>query len=612
MKKYGFYIKKLIVSGDGKEDAFLDLKKGLNVVSGASDTGKTYVFEAINYIMGSSDSPKEVEEGEGYEEIFLEIENSNKEILTIKRNLSDGKMYLYTCQYEDIDKNSPSKIIEKHDAKNINNISSFLLNLCNSNYKSVLYNQKGKMESFTFRDFARLTMLNEEEIISKKAILLGNLGPMKYTRNKNAFKTIVTGNEDSFTEIIEEKKISKISLDSKIEILDKFITEYIDDLKKINLEENNYKSDELELIIKSIEDVINNKKQNIEELDESRNELLNEKLNINSKLEYNLEIIKRFKLLRENYLSDLERIEFIGDSNFYFNQLDDVNCPVCNSKIEDYEIISNDKLVVSINAERNKLEKQIKELYSTINILKEKNTALQKRHQEIIENIEQLNLKINIELQPIIDIKINELQNFLNGRDKLKQAGYIESRLLELNKNRKDLVDERGNIKEEKIEGHKLNETNIKDICDIVSNLLEEWKLFDKADIIFDLKNSDLVINGKKKESFGKGYRAILNSAFIIGIMNYTVDRGLPHPKVIVLDSPLTTYKEKDNVEENDKVNDSVKKSFYDYLSKNFNDKQIIILENVDPDLEIKKSIIYHHFSKNKEKGRYGFFPISK
>lgn len=612
MRKYGFYIKKLIVSGVGKEDAFLDFEKGLNVVSGASDTGKTYIFEAINYIMGSSDSPKEVEEGEGYKEIFLEIEDSKKEISTIKRNLSDEKMYLYTCKYEDVDKNSPLKLIEKHDAKNINNISSFLLNLCDSTYKNVLFNQKGKMESFTFRDFARLTMLNEEEIISKKAILLGNLGPMKYTRNKNAFKTIVTGIEDSYTEIIEEKKISKISLDSKIEMLDKLITECTEDLKKINLEENNYTYDELEVIIKNIEDIINNKKQNIEELEGSRNELLNEKLNINSKLEYNLEIIKRFKLLKENYLSDLERIEFIEDSNFYMNQLDDVNCPVCNSKIEDYEIISNDKLVIAINAEKNKLEKQIKELDSTINILEEKNTALQKRYQEIIDNIEQLNLKIDIELQPIIDIKINELQNFLNWRDNLNKIGYIESRLLELNKNKKVLVDARGNIKEEKIEGHKLNETNTKDICDIVSNLLEEWKLFDKAEITFDFKNYDLVVNGKKKESFGKGYRAILNSAFIIGIMNYAVGRGLPHPKVIILDSPLTTYKEKDKGEENEGINDSVKKAFYTYLSKNLKNKQVIVLENVDPDLDIKKSITYYHFSKNKEKGRYGFFPISK
>ena len=34
--------------GSGVEDAFIKFDRGLNIVSGASDTGKTYVFQCID------------------------------------------------------------------------------------------------------------------------------------------------------------------------------------------------------------------------------------------------------------------------------------------------------------------------------------------------------------------------------------------------------------------------------------------------------------------------------------------------------------------------------------------------------------------------------------
>ncbi|WP_294403277.1 hypothetical protein [uncultured Clostridium sp.] len=90
--------------------------------------------------------------------------------------------------------------------------------------------------------------------------------------------------------------------------------------------------------------------------------------------------------------------------------------------------------------------------------------------------------------------------------------------------------------------------------------------------------------------------------------MKYNLASELPHPNIIILDSPLITFKDKDLNKE--QVNEEVKKKFYEYLAEEFKEQQIIILENAEPHEEVKDKINYYHFSKNNEYGRYGFFPI--
>lgn len=114
-------------------------------------------------------------------------------------------MYLYKCEYSSKAIIEPIKIIEKHDKSNKNNISTFLLDLCDCNYKSIIKNKKGEMQSFSFRDFLRVSMLGEEKIIAEKSIVLGSAGPTAQTSNKNAFKTIITALEDKGVQTKDEK-----------------------------------------------------------------------------------------------------------------------------------------------------------------------------------------------------------------------------------------------------------------------------------------------------------------------------------------------------------------------------------------------------------------------
>lgn len=604
-KEYGFKINKLIMIGKSKKDASLEFGRGLNVISGASDTGKTFIFQSLDYVFGGKNKPKEIEEAKGYDEVYVEIKNLKGETYTIRRNLTDGKMDLYECEYKNKDTILPISIKAKHDKLDKNNISTFLLNLCNCNYKNIIKNKNGETQSFSFRDFLRVSMLGEEKIIAEKSIVLGSAGLVKQTSNKNAFKTIITSLEDKGVQTKDEKKLTNLKIDAQIEMLDKFITNYNEELKKILVSEVTV--DEINNLIKNIEKILKSKKEKFKKADEKKQSLIKENSVKENEINYNNELIKKFTLLKENYLSDLKRIEFIDDANYYINQLENVKCPICYSDMEDIKIDIN-KVNECLHAEKYKLKKKINDIDETIIIIRSKNTKLNKDKKDITKEIDILNNEMNLELKPLMDLKVSELEELLNKRDRINKKEFIEGNLEEAKKLRESLNKDRESDNNVDIKINNISDTNMEDLSSEVSTLLDKWKLFDNPNVKFDLQTYDLIINEKKKSSFGKGYRAIINSAFAIAIMKYSVARELPHPKVIILDSPLITFKEKDNEEE--KISDIVKTSFYKYLSENFNQEQIIVLENADPNKDICKNITYHHFTKNNSYGRYGFFPI--
>jgi hypothetical protein len=122
----------------------------------------------------------------------------------------------------------------------------------------------------------------------------------------------------------------------------------------------------------------------------------------------------------------------------------------------------------------------------------------------------------------------------------------------------------------------------------------------------FEVADRDLVINGKKRSSRGKGMRAITHAAFNIALMEFCKAQNRPHPGFLVLDSPLLAYREPDN-HEDDLQGTDVQDRFYDYLA-GLTDRQVIIIENLTPpDTTIQRPST-KFFSKTAE-GRYGFFP---
>ena len=136
--KFGFALRRLALIGPGKTAAEVTFARGLNVIAGPSDTGKSFIAQCLDYALGGGDPPKEIPEAEGYSSVVLEIEtNSDQRVYSLERSLRGGDVL---CKTD----GQPDRVLAaKHHAGKENTVSQFLLELSGLGTKRVRTNEQG-------------------------------------------------------------------------------------------------------------------------------------------------------------------------------------------------------------------------------------------------------------------------------------------------------------------------------------------------------------------------------------------------------------------------------------------------------------------------------------
>lgn len=75
---------------------------GLNVIEGASDTGKSYALSCIDFVMGAGTPPEEIPQSRQYDVAYLCIQaGADGQFYTLKRALVGGKIGLFRGRIDD-------------------------------------------------------------------------------------------------------------------------------------------------------------------------------------------------------------------------------------------------------------------------------------------------------------------------------------------------------------------------------------------------------------------------------------------------------------------------------------------------------------------------------
>lgn len=605
---------KLILAGENKKDAIINFKGGLNVIAGASDTGKSFAFECIDFALGSSSNPKTVPEMKGYRSVFLEIEDiGQEEIFTLKRNFSEdekNEIFIYYSNYQEKDAAEVEKLSVTHNAKK--SLSKKLLNCCDCTYKYVMKNTKGDTRAFTFRSFSPLIMINELRITARHSPIYhtDSRGSTFATPARTAFKTVISGIDYKKEEKKENTEIIKAKLKGKIEQLSQIIdeirienNELIKDAEDINTE----KSTEIIELNKFIKE----KSEEIKKYELDYKEIQTEIEIKNTELKHLLNNNNKFVLLKKNYLSDLERLEFIYDAFDLTQQLVEVECPICHSPMKVNEMEKSDDYYEALATEKIKIEVQLAELDETIKDLSDEIISKKQRISKLENYKEEITDNLNNNLGPIVAEKVKKVQELMDAQERINLITRNEKRINKYNteiSKWQEKIDSTGQEKRKKIED--LPEAYTNELCKEIKFLLQGCDFIGKeGKIKYNNATEDVEVGEKEKASYGKGARAIINSTFLIGIMNYCYKRNLCHPGIVVLDSPLTTYKEKDKKDGDDEtITKGTKEKFYEMLAEQKNG-QIIIFDNEEPSSTVKTKINYLHFSGDSTVGRKGLIP---
>ena len=257
MSKHGFYITELKVEGYGKKPAKISFKNGYNLVSGVSDTGKSYVFSCLNYMLGQLDSPKSIPESEGYINFYLGLKTYEGKDITIYRKLNAKSVFV---KYSTVNEYSNSELKpEEYPLKNQKKktYSTFLLELNGLDNKS-LKRSKTKKVNLLYSYIRKLSLISETTVVVENSPFYPTGQVIDQTLYQSILIFLLTGKD--FSNFVPEEKedLRKSRLNwqldfvqSRIESLSKEINELstthskmlsssIDsDLEKLKLEYNN-------------------------------------------------------------------------------------------------------------------------------------------------------------------------------------------------------------------------------------------------------------------------------------------------------------------------------------------------------------------------------------
>ena len=75
--------------------------------------------------------------------------------------------------------------------------------------------------------------------------------------------------------------------------------------------------------------------------------------------------------------------------------------------------------------------------------------------------------------------------------------------------------------------------TVLDEFSQTIERFLIDW-MFPSQRVFFDLPRRDIQVAGKARRVNGKGVRAVLHSAFSLGILQFTADHEKPHPRMLI------------------------------------------------------------------------------
>jgi len=619
----GFYIKSLHVKGNNLETASIEFDKGANLITGASDTGKSYIFETLNYALGIGEIPKDIPQSVGYNEVLIEIVTyRDNKTYTLRRELNKTVMYIKECTFKQFYTKSIQKLklTTTGQLDHPEHISSFLLNLIDLKDKRILVNKNsGATANISFRNLLNLTFIPEESIIKKSSPFYSTAGYKEKIMAQSLLHVLLSGKD--FSDVVEKEDttIKENQLLGKLEFLNYQVNQYALD-KSFLVEKNN--SNDFVNEKQRFLDLDANLQENValaKELVNRKNRLLQDRQNSINELVYKKELIQRFNILKNQYVSDSERLDFILETHVISEQLGDVVCPFCSSPLHDdhlYHIKEKENFIAAATNEVSKIQSKLLGLKGTANNLAYEEAGLNRA----VEGLNHQLIQLEAELESNFSIKIRELKKELNEylevENTAREITFIDNQITKLLKE-KDRLENLLNAKkptEEEI--NLVPYSMLTDLCWFIEKRLQNWNYENSVKVNFDshYNTFDIVISGKTRKSYGKGKRSISYTACLLGLLDYCRSSDRNFSNLVVLDSPLTTYEEKQKGITTDEIlQTEILKSFFNDIVILPNNSQVILFDNKTPDPvtygAIQNKLHLVLFTGTKGSGRQGFFP---
>ena len=599
-------LRRIVFSGPTKQ-AELHFTSGVNVICGASDTGKSFLAESIDFMLGGS-TLRDIPERNQYGSITLDLVVGDGEKWCFSRATSGGGFRL-------TDLNNPDQIISEnlkhsHGHDKTDNLSGFLLNKIGLIGKRILKSsKKGKTQSLSFRNLARLSIVQEGDIQQTGSPFWDGQFTLK-TAELATIKLLLTGIDDS--NVVAAHSMGPDN-SKQVDLIKELLADLATEMADVDGEQE--LSEQIHRLESSISEEQNRLTSVQRELDSvlnARSECVENRQSMEARVDEISELLSRFELLRKHYIIDIERLKAIQESGSMFAHIEQVECPLCGAPTSSQHITEAcggnvEAVVIAASSEIIKIEKLRLELVETVIGLQEEASQLRLEINPKKAECERLTSIIQEILGPQVGEMHAAFSVLVEKRSAVQNALDLYTRSAKLQERMQAILSEEEEPSELTQVTFGIPVSVAHSFSSKVKTILNAWNFPGDCHVYFDNASSDFVIDGKPRGSRGKGLRAITHAAITIGLLEYCQEHGLSHPGFVVLDSPLLAYFKPEGADDLALQGSDLKERFYEYLLTHHGaDSQVIIIENQHPPSHFETQLEMTVFTGNPNDGRFG------
>ncbi|WP_221282257.1 hypothetical protein [Prescottella equi] len=598
----------------------------MTVIRGPSDTGKSFIVDAIDYMLGAK-TLKEIPEREGYSTILLGLILPDGSPVTLSRSVDGGNYGLHLQDLHDhrvAQLPPPQKTLsQQHSATAEGSLSRYLLKALGLDGRWVRKNVRNATDSLSFRNIAHLCVVDETQMQSEvPPAFTGSY--VTRTKEISVLKMMLQDEDDSdLHEVPSQQDKNKIST-AQIHVVDRLIGDVeaqLADVPEPSLlrEQMGRLAASIDGISRSVGELVDERgrvAQYIREAQTSANDARSEQGDLRA-------LRSRFGLLQSQYASDLERLDMVRDAGSLLNYFRRGTCPFCGADPQHQHLnveCEGDTTAFgdAIRAQIRRTQDLARDLAATIDQVSQRSSALQAKVATTLSALEEHRQQLT-DLDAALEDRNRDLRELISARSSAERFLGLYEQISALEKMKRVVADETAAETAAVSAGIGLRAK--REFSAALVERLEAWGFPDSGKVHYDTSEQDVVAGDQLRSAHGKGVRAILHAAFTLALGQYCFDRDLPHPGFVVLDSPLVTYRPPDEDSDSaantqidsasgvrDELSADVVGAFYGDVQHHFTG-QAIIFENTDPPTKLGERTVDVVFTKNAGSGRYGFFP---